>query len=307
MANLFEKITIVGSGAAGGYYGALLARAGSQVRFLARRDLDVLRTRGLAIRGAGGDFDTGPLQAHASASDIGLSDLVIVALKTTDNDQLPRLIAPLLHSGTTILTVQNGLGSDEFLARYGAQRVVGAICFVNVARRSPGEIQCNAAGNVTLGEFAGPATVRTRELSALLTRAAVQTSVTEGLAEARWRKLVWNVPFNGLAVAAGGVGVDEILGNERLAARARAIMLEVAAAAGRYGHFIPDGYVDLQLGITSTFGPYKPASVADFKAGQDIEIPAIWGEPLWRGEAAGLAMPELSFLHRELSGLVATR
>ena len=185
--------------------------------------------------------------------------------------------------------------------------MVGAICFVNVARRAPGEIQCNAAGNVTLGEFAGPATARTRELAALLTRATVQTSVTDGLAEARWRKLVWNVPFNGLAVAAGGLGVDEILGGERLAARARAIMIEVVAAAGRYGHIIPDGYVDLQLGITSTFGPYKPATVADFKAGLDIEIPSIWGEPLWRGEAAGVDMPELSQLHRELTTAVASR
>ena len=124
------RIAIVGSGAIGGYYGAKLARAGCDVHFLLRADYDAVKARGLSIHDGPDSFDWPDVQAHTSTGEIGPCDLVIVALKATANSALPELLPPLLHSQTALLTLQNGLGNEEFLAeQFGAQRVLGGVLF----------------------------------------------------------------------------------------------------------------------------------------------------------------------------------
>src|SRR5436305_14214616 len=105
------KIAVVGCGAVGSYYGARLARAGEEVHFLLRSDYEVVRSNGVAVRSPQGDFRVRPRCARAQ-QEIGASDLVIIGLKTTANDQFERLLPPLVASNTTVLTLQNGLGNE---------------------------------------------------------------------------------------------------------------------------------------------------------------------------------------------------
>jgi 2-dehydropantoate 2-reductase len=295
---MFKTIAVVGAGALGCYYGAMLARNGARVRFLMRSDLGALRKRGLRVRRPDGEFVLTEVRAEDSPEKIGPCDLVIVALKTTANGDFQKLIAPLLHAQTAILTLQNGLGSDEELARlFGAERVMGGLCFICVNRTAPGEILCIEPGSVSLGEFGRPAGPRVQAVAALFAGAGVRCHVGDDLAALRWKKLVWNVPFNGLSIAAGGVTTDRILAEPALEAEVRALMQEIISAAGRLGHRLSPGLVDQQIEHTRPMGPYKPSSLIDYLAQKEVEVESIWGEPLRRAQAAGADVPKLALLH----------
>jgi 2-dehydropantoate 2-reductase len=302
-------MAVVGAGAVGGYYGARLARVGADVRFLLRRDLAHVRAHGLRVREPpDGDFALPGACAFGTAAEIGPVDLVLIGIKATANNCLPDLLRPLIQAGTALLLLQNGLGGDAFLARhFGSERVIGGLCFVCLNRTGPGEITCTLPGYVSLGEFAGPPTGRLRALAALFTAAGVRTEIAENLDEARWRKLVWNVPFNGLTIAAGGVTTDVIMRDAGWRAEARALMDEIATAAVRLGYRIPPEFLEQQLSVTAAMGPYRPSSLIDWQEGREVEVEAIWGEPLRRAQAVGLTLPRLENLYRQLNQLAAVQ
>ncbi len=300
------SIAIVGSGAIGTYYGARLALAGADVRFLMRGDLAAVRSHGLTLREKDGVRRLPQVAAFATTGEIGPVDVVVITLKTTANGELARLLPPLLGPDTMVLTLQNGLGSDEFMAALvGAERVLGGLCFISIMRTAPGEVTgYHSPGVLTLGEFGRPVLDRTRALAALFTGAGVDCRPVDSLAEARWRKLVWNIPFNGLTLE-HGITVEDVLADAALTAELRGLMDEVAGAAGRLGFFIPEKFIQSQIDVTRPMGPYRPSSAVDHLAGREVEVEAIWGEPLRRAQAAGLAMPRLGRLYARLKELTA--
>ena len=304
------RVAIVGAGAIGGYYGAKLARAGCDVHFLLRADYDAVRERGLSIRESGGDFDLPQVQAHASTHEIGVCDLVIVALKATANDALPALLPPLLHRHTALLSLQNGLGNEEFLARhFGAERVLGGVCFVCLNRIAPGVIRNSGHGNIALGEFdaqqAPPA--RLEAIARLFRQSGVGCQSSDDLRQLLWDKLVWNIPFNGLAIAGNGATVADVLGDAGLLALARELMAEVIAAARALGCAMAPDFTDFQVERSRVMGDYQPSSLSDFQAGRAVEVEAIWGEPLRQGQRAGVELPRLEMLTRLIGWRVAQR
>jgi 2-dehydropantoate 2-reductase len=305
----FHRIAIVGSGAIGLYYGIRLAKGGADVRFLLRGDLAEVRRRGsLILRQKDETVELSPAPVFGSAAEMGPVDLVVVAMKTTGNADLPGIVAPLAGPHTAILTFQNGLGSDEFLAaQFGAERVIGGLAFIASTRTGPGEVTCYVSHSITLGEFGRPLSERIRGLAAQFEASGVKTRAVDNLDSARWHKLVWNVPFNGLSVAAGGISTDRICADPDLLAEARALMSEIRAAAAALGHEIKESFLQAQIDATLPMGAYRPSSLIDFQAGRDVEVEAIWGEPLRRGQAAGAPMPRLSLLHALLRSQVAAQ
>lgn len=303
---MISSIAMLGSGALGLYYGARLARAGRDVRFLARNDLAVLQAQGIRIKEPKDAFTVSPVRAFGSPKEIGPVDLVIVTLKATANNALSELLPPLLHARTCVLTLQNGLGSEEQMAALaGAERVLGGLCFIASMRTTPGEVTCLHPGSITMGEFGRPAVERTRAIAALLADAGIVCNVTDSLDEARWRKLVWNVPFNGLSIAAGGITTDRLCADPVLADEVRALMREVAAAARAFGYVIPEAFQQQQFEVTPPMGAYAPSSLLDFRAKREVEVEPIWGEPLRRARAAGAETPRLALLYALLKQLTS--
>jgi 2-dehydropantoate 2-reductase len=299
---MISSIAIVGAGAIGSYYGGRLALAGGDVRFLMRSDAAHVRRHGLTLREKDATRMLRDVAVFERPDAIGPVDLVIVTLKTTANAALASLLPPLVGTGTAVLTLQNGLGNEELVAAIvGAERVMGGLCYIGVTREEPGEITgYHTPGKMTLGEFQRPAGERVREIAARFEAVGVQTRVVDELAEARWQKLIWNVPFNGLAIAGGGVSTDRILADPALAGQVRPLMDEVAAAARHFGYRVPENFIQAQIDVTPGMGAYRPSSLVDFLAGREVEIEPIWGEPLRRAEAAGIAMPRLRALYAEL-------
>ncbi|MBA3963546.1 MAG: 2-dehydropantoate 2-reductase [Chthoniobacterales bacterium] len=295
------RIAVVGAGAIGSYYGGKLAQFGRNVHFLLRSDYDVVKKRGLRIRAKGGDVHIPKINAHRSTEEIGPCDLVIVAVKTTANAALPDLVRPLLGEQTMILTLQNGLGNGEFLAQhFGAERILGGLCFICLNRVAPGEIALYDTGRVVLGEFSGFPQPRLHDLAWEFKRCGVVSSVVADLALEHWRKLVWNIPFNGLSVVAGGIDTAKILADDNLRLRALALMDETIAIANACGHHLPTAVALDQMKRTETMGAYKPSTLIDYLAGRPLEIEAIWGEPLRRAREKKVSAPQLEKLHEEL-------
>src|SRR5262249_23949995 len=142
---------------------------------------------------------------------IGSCDLVIIALKSTANDQIPGLIPPLVGSSTAELTLQNGLGNEECLARFlPVSQIMGGLCFVGLYRVEPGIIRHLARGTIILGEFQRWPEPRTHVIADMFRNAGVPCNVTDDLARTHWEKLVWNVPFNGLGLASAA-GFDAVV------------------------------------------------------------------------------------------------
>ena len=132
---------MVGAGAVGCYYGGRLAEAGGDVHFLMRSDYEVVVEQGLRVESVNGDFCLEDVCAYRSSAEIGACDLVLIALKATANGNLEELIRPLLKEGTVIVMLENGLGGDEELAAlFGADRVIGGLCFVCINRTAPGVV-----------------------------------------------------------------------------------------------------------------------------------------------------------------------
>lgn len=294
------KIAIVGPGAIGLFYGARLAQAGARVGLLLRSDYEVVSKQGIVVKSSGPELRLTASQIDAADAPerIGPVDLVLVTLKTTANGRFEELIAPLLGKDTAILTLQNGLGADELLAeKFGAERILGGLSFIACNRVAPGIVECFHPGTITLGEFGRPASERARTIAAWFEKAGVKVRVVDNLPEARWQKLIWNVPFNGLSIAAGGLPTDRILADPRLSSEVRALMDEVASAARAQGYSITEAFIQGQLDLTPKLGSYKPSSLLDWKAGKEVEVESIWGEPLRRAVKAGAAVPRLALLY----------
>ncbi|MEI8234821.1 MAG: 2-dehydropantoate 2-reductase [Verrucomicrobiota bacterium] len=301
------RIAIVGSGAIGCYYGGKLAASGQDVHFLMRSGLEAVRSQGLTVRSPDAPEIRLPrVQVHGSPEEIGPVDWVLVAVKTTANAALETLLPPLIHPGTVLVTLQNGLGNEAFLAeRFGVERVMGALCFIGVNRVAPGVIQNFGQGTISLGEFQGPPQPRTQALAGAFRDAGVEAEVVDDLLTERWRKEVWNVPFNGLAIAAGDLTCDQILADPGLLELVRGLMREILAIAAARGHAIPPSYIDYQIERTQPLGAYSPSSLLDYQAGRPVEVEAIWGEPVREARRAGVEAGRLEALYYLVKRLTA--
>lgn len=302
-----KRIAVVGAGAIGCYYGGMLAHAGHDVRFLMRGDFDAVMEHGLTIFTKGGEVRLPRVQGARTTAEIGPVDLVLIAVKTTANAELEWLLPPLIGPETALLTLQNGLGNEEFLAaRWGAERVMGALCFVCIHRTAPGIIRHLDHGSISIGDYGRPISDRARAVAAAFRAVNVESTAVDDLAGERWRKLLWNIPFNGLSIAAGA-NVAEVLADDGLRALARELMDEVLDAARRLGHEIPGEFADFQITRSASMGGYKPSSMIDYEAGRPVEVEAIWGEPWRQGTAVGARMPCLEMLHQLIAYLTALR
>jgi 2-dehydropantoate 2-reductase len=302
------SIAVIGAGAVGCYYGALLQRAGHDVRFLMRRDLAAVRARGLSVRSHAGDFDLAEVQAAGRPEELGEVDWVICALKATSLASAPALIAPALTPSTRIVALMNGYGIERELA--GALRheaVFGGMAFVCINRGDPGVIHHLRYGRVTIGHLADdPA--ETAALHALFAGAGIDTVVAPSLLHARWEKLCWNVPFNGLSVATGGLDTGAIVRDPALRAVAEAAMREAAAAgnadlaaSGQAARLDPDEVVARLFALTETMGDYRTSMLIDYLAGAPLEVEAILERPLQRAHSLGVPVPTM----RALAALVS--
>lgn len=298
------SIAVIGTGAVGGYYGARLAQAGHDVRFLARSDYATIRDQGMEVRSYEGDFHLRPVTVFADPAEIGPVDWVICALKTTSIDSAPELIKPCIGPGTRIVALMNGLGIEERLAdHFERWRIFGAMAFVCINRIAPGVIHHLRYGRLSIGHL-DDSPAETELLGGLLRSAGLDVVVAPNLRWARWDKLCWNIPFNGLSVAAGGIGTEAITSGPHLRSIAERAMHEVVrlANADLEAASSPDRLdagevVTRMFSLTDTMGDYHTSMVLDYALARPLEVETILGEPSRRAARLGVATPVIDMLY----------
>lgn len=297
-------IAVIGAGAVGGYYGARLAQRGHDVRLLMRKDLAVVREHGLRVFSRDGDFQLPTVSACGSPEEIGTVDWVICSLKATAIDAAQGLVTPCVGPQTRIIALMNGLGIEERFASWlDPSRVFGGMAFVCINRGEPGVIHHLDYGRVSIGHFRDdPA--ETTLLRDLLESGGVEVAVAPNLRHARWEKLCWNVPFNGLSVAGGGIGTQTIATGAELRAIAEAAMRDVItvgnadlAALASTARLDAAEIIPRMFALTETMGDYRTSMVIDYVLGRELEVEAILGNPVRRARELGLETPTMAALY----------
>lgn len=300
------KIAVIGAGAVGGYYGAKLAAAGNDVHFLFHRDCAYVREHGLTVESVGGDIRLPRVNAYADAAAMPKCGLVIVALKVVANALLTDILPKVLAPDGMVLTLQNGLGADDAIAKIaGPDRVLGGLCFICSNKVGPGHVRHLDYGAVNLGDYAPDfgrrgVTPRLAALVELFTAAGLEAHALDDLVLGRWQKLCWNIPYNGTSVVLDST-TDRMVADPVLRPLFRALMDEVAAGAAAYGRTIPPVFLDKMEALTDKMTPYATSMMLDFQARRPMEVEAIYGEPLRLAAARGVRMPRVEALYRELS------
>lgn len=312
-----RRYAILGTGAIGGYYGACLQRAGQDVHFLLHRDYDQVRHHGLQIESTQGDFFLYPVQAYQRVEDIPAVDVVIIALKTTHNAQLlPQLLPPLAGPETAIVTLQNGLDIETpIMESVPHTPIIGGLCFICSNKVGPGHIRHLDYGKITLGRYSPhrQPTARSSLLQAIaqdFIAAGIDVEITDDLYLTRWRKLIWNIPFNGLSVVLNAT-TTAMMANPHARQLATDLMTEVLAAANGSlqaitptgDRTLPTSIIETMLAMTAQMKPYLTSMKIDFDEGRPLEIEAILGHPLQAAHQAGVHTPRITMLYHQLQVL----
>jgi 2-dehydropantoate 2-reductase len=305
------RTLIAGSGAVGLYYGARLAAAGNGVVFWARgENLGALRERGLTVRSIRGDVTLAHPALAADAAEAaaqGPFDLVLVTVKGYDTGAVCRPeLRGALAPGATVLTLQNGVESAAPLAAYFGARAAAGIAFIGSERTAPGVVAHTAAGHVVIGEPGGGESERMRALAARLAGAQIDVRVAADIRLAQWRKLLWNVAFNG-PTALGRCYALDLLATPEGEATVRALLRETVAVARALGVGLDAGDADETLRLTRDSGPVRTSMLVDAERGRPLEYEAIYGPPLREAKRLGIEAPVLTAVYALLAALAGPR
>jgi 2-dehydropantoate 2-reductase len=292
----------------GGYYGACLQRAGLDVHFLLRSDYSHVCQHGLAVESPDGDFTLSQVNAYQDVKDMPRCDVVAIALKTTQNHLLPQLLPPVLKEDGVVLVLQNGLGIEDAVAEIvGSHRVIGGMCFVCANKLAPGRIRHLDYKAIALGEYTANyqtagITARIQQIAADFESAGIPIDLAEDLLLARWQKLVWNIPYNGLSVVLDA-RTDELMADVSTRPLVEDLMAEVVAGASQFDRYIPASFVQNMLDRTMKMKPYNTSMKIDYDLKRPLEVEAIFGNPLRTAQQAGANLSQIRTLYRQLKFL----
>ena len=296
---------IIGTGAIGGYYGGRLAQAGFDVHFLFHSDYDYVVQNGLQVDSCDGSFSLPHVNAYHHAADMPKCDVVLVSLKTVNNKLLPTLLPPLLKPDTLVVLIQNGIGVEEDVQKMMPNvRLAAGVAYICVAKTQPGHVNHQYLGRLSLANYSCPDASLLNAVADDLTAAKAKTKVADYL-EARWKKAVWNMTFNGMSVVENAQ-TDQLANAPVTGKLIYRQMLEVIAAAKALGvKQISDSYADDVMDMTRKMKPYSPSMKLDYEFHRPMEIYYLYTRPIAIARSAGVDMPLMQALEDKLSSMDA--
>ncbi len=297
------KYAIIGTGAIGGYYGARLAQSGKEVHFLLHSDYEYVCQNGLQIDSCDGAFHLDRINAYNNTQQMPECDVVIVGLKTINNHLLPTLLPPILKSDTIVVLIQNGIGVESDVQQmFPNVQLVAGLAFICAAKTRAGHISHQSLGRINLAPYSCRDEGRFAEIIRDFEQAGIPAHPAE-YHEARWKKAVWNMPFNGMTVALN-TQTDLLLDNPHTQQLIHRQMLEVIGAARACGvTHIDETFADKMIKMTRQMPPYSPSMKLDYDFHRPMEITYLYRRPISEAASHGYAMPCLSMLEAELTFL----
>ncbi|GAA5231641.1 2-dehydropantoate 2-reductase [Verticiella sediminum] len=285
------KIAVMGAGAVGCYYGAMLARAGHEVALVGRpMHVEAMRRDGLRLESAAWTGAV-PVSATTSAAGVAGAEVVLFCVKATDTERTAAQMAPHLAADATVISLQNGVDNVERLAARLGQVVVPGVVYAAVAMAGPGIVRHRGGGELVLGAAPGIECV-----AQALRAAGVDAAVSSRVAGALWAKLITNCAYNALsAIVQRPYG--ELVQGENVWAVMRDAVDECIAVAGAAGIELPDGIWAGVEKIAVTMPAQVSSTAQDLARGKPSEIDHLNGYVLRKGAQLGVATPVNRALH----------
>ena len=296
---------IIGTGAIGGYYGAKLAHAGEEVHFLLHSDYEYVKQHGLQVDSCDGSFHLDNVNVYQHAGDMPQCDVVLVGLKSVNNSKLQSLLSPLLHGETLVVLIQNGIGVEEDVQKiFPDVQLAAGLAFICSAKTQPGLVSHQCYGSINLANYSCQDEALMQTVVDEFRAAGIETGLVE-YHEARWKKAVWNMPFNGMTVALH-TQTDKLLKNPSTRQLIREQMMEVVRTAQHLGvKNLDESFVAKMIETTDAMTPYSPSMRLDYDFHRPMEIYYLYTRPLEIARASGCPMPKLEMLEAELRFLEA--
>ena len=297
---------VIGTGAIGGYYGARLAQSGQEVHVLLRSDYEYVKANGLQVDSCDGSFHLDQPLVYCSTQDMPQCDVVLVCLKSINNQKLQTLLPPLLKEDTLVVLIQNGIGVEQDVEQQfpGIQLAAG-LAFICSAKTEPGRVNHQCYGQINLGNYSCKDEGRVEQVLADFNAAGVTAGLVE-YHEARWKKAVWNMPFNGMTVALK-TQTNLLLQHPATRQLIYEQMMEVIGAAQHLGvKNLDESFAQKMLEMTDAMTPYSPSMRLDYDFHRRMEIYYLYTRPIQIAREAGYTMPKLEMLEAELKFLDVT-
>jgi len=310
------KIVIAGAGAIGGYIGARLARAGSDVILYARGPhLKAMQERGLRIVSPDGDFEVKP-HATGDLGSIGTADVIFLGVKAHGLTTLAPQLRPLFGPDTVVVSTQNGIPWWYFQDYPGElnglrlervdpggviadaiepRRVVGSLAYFATDIIEPGVIRHTEGNKISFGEPDGSKSERLRKIAAPLIAAGFRCPTTQRLRHEIWVKLLGNASLNPISVITGGT-LEQMTRHPDVSRLVRAVMVEAEAVAGKLGIELPIT-IDQRIAGAEKVGAHKTSMLQDYESGRPMELEAVVGAVVELGERLGVPMPSTSAVY----------
>lgn len=288
------RVAVMGAGGVGGYFGAVLARAGHQVHLIARgAHLEAIRSHGLRVESTrSGHFTVHP-PATDDPSQVGPVDLVLFTVKAYHNGQAIPAIAPLVGPDTAVLTLQNGVDSGEQLARlYGWERVLPGATYIEAAVKGPGVVvQQGEPCRIVFGAKAGPALPRARRVHQALTGAGVEASLVEDIDRELWGKFVYICGLSGVLSVTRATLV-EVLSVPPARSLLLQVMQEVQEVGQALGVSLTPDTAQRAFDLLERHQETTSSSMQrDLLLGRRLEVEALHGTVVRLARQAGVEAP----------------
>ena len=265
-----------------------------------RSDYEYVKQHGLQVDSCDGSFHLTDVNAYLYAEDMPTCDVVLVCLKSVNNSKLQTLLPPLLHARTLVVLIQNGIGVEEDVQKmFPNVQLAAGLAFICSAKTEPGVVNHQCYGSINLANYSCKDEALMQAVVDEFRQAGIETGLVE-YHEARWKKAVWNMPFNGMTVALH-TQTDMLLKNKSTRQLIREQMMEVVTAAQHLGvKNLDASFVDKMIETTDAMTPYSPSMRLDYDFHRRMEIYYIYTRPLEIARKAGCPMPKLEMLEAEL-------
>lgn len=293
------NILLVGTGAVGGYFAGRLALGGSRVAALCRSDYDIVKERGITVTSVAGDFHFKPAAVIKNVDEYDHEpDYIIVATKVLPEINIRSLIGPRVYPKTAIVLLQNGIEIEEpVAASFPGNEIISAIAFISVSRPEYGLINHRDYGRLTIGNYPSGASDKTARLAEIFRLTGVRCDIDHDIITARWRKLMWNAPFNPLSVLCGGADTREMMESDHVVSLAVNTMKEIMVLAALSGHHVSESAITAIIEDTRKMAPTKTSMLQDYESKRPLEVEAILGNTMRIARRLDVSTPHLDTLY----------
>jgi len=293
------KVLIVGTGAIGSFYGGKLDQGGAQVSTLCRSDYNHIKNSGISIKSVMGDFHFMPHEVINKIEDYSSTpDYILVTTKVLPGIDIQKIIESKVGKNTAIVLIQNGIDIEKPVREaFPNNEIISGLAFICVSRTSAGEIYHQDYGRLIIGNYPNGLSPKVKHLQSLFIKSEIDCAVDENIISSRWKKMIWNAPFNPISVIGGGVDTRTILENKESKKLVINVMKEVLEIANKSGYNLSEQLIQKNIDDTLNMKPYKTSMLLDYENNRPLEVEVILGNAVRKARDLDLSVPNLEALY----------